>query len=98
LKKINNFNEFELSFQKVVLKHQYNLTTDDEILELAKNEMKRVFSDKAEGIFNYLGETKMQQLFGMDNAFQVDNFTKFQTLLNNNAIFRENALKFIKIE
>lgn len=40
----------------------------------------------------------MQQLFGMGNAFNIDNYNTFQTLLNNNTTFRNNALKFIKVE
>ena len=44
-----------------------------------------------------LGPAKMKQLFEFSN-FRFNNATQFKNLLNNNAQFRNNALKFIKTE
>ena len=42
-----------------------------------------------------LGLEKMKQLFET-NQFRFNNASEFKTLLNNNEIFKNNALKFVK--
>ncbi len=63
-----------------------------------KNQFKDLFIAKAEDMFNNLGRPKMEQLFLIEGIEEIENANQFKFLLNNNSAFRENALKFIKIE
>jgi hypothetical protein len=73
-------------------------STKTEFLKALKTMWQKEFLSKAGDMFTYLGDAKIQQLFGMNNAFNIDSYSTFQTLLSNNTQFRNNALKFIKVE
>ena len=45
-----------------------------------------------------LGQAKMNQLFKIDGMDEIEDASEFINLLDNNTAFRNNALKFIKIE
>jgi len=68
-----------------------------------KDKFKELFIAKAEDWFKPvnqggLGQAKINQLFKLDNMDDILDADQFILLMNTNTSFRNNALKFIKIE
>ncbi len=78
------------------IKYVFNVNKVD--ITTVKNAFKDLFIDNAEQMFNNLGQDKINQLFKLDGMNNITNFNQFKSLLNNNQVFLDNALKFIKVE
>ena len=91
--RINNLNEYD--WVATALKN-------DDINHI-KQLWKDAFIAKAEDMFKPvsqggLGQAKINQLFKLNNMDDILDADQFILLMNTNTAFRNNALKFIKIE